>query len=640
MTMFSVEMVLENGAGQARYATAFSRTVGETWTNGEGLYFESVDGTLRLWVGKYNVAPTVMPFPVGSKAHIVGTFDGTTARLYKDGQQVATSKPTAISSTGQVMWSGAPGGYAWAPAPTGTFYYERALTAAEVADRYAASQAPPPPPPPPPPSRPAFLSPDSQWRRPLGNVSGEDVFYDGQTADLCAYVYKQIAKERAANRGPWVATYNSSSYVWVADANTPRRKVLVRPALSAAWRKPLQKVFDNFPIPDGAYTTTGEDAVLTVYEKDADELYEAYWFHQPSEYGGQQGEFASCHWGGATKNASKSGGVYNIDSWPPWSRPNWGATAGSHYFAAGLITMDELLAGEINHALAVDFGKMRAGIVHHPAFRTDGLNFDQYSVAYGARFRLAPEINLDAVTFATPLAKMIAKALQKHGMIARNQTGGAFTIFCEDPSPAGMRGMFWDQQTGAPAPNGFFKGMQPYQALDGIPWESLLLIEAWPQQTPATTMGVRGDFSDTWKAQTLERLVGKNPAATRYLALFTTAPRHDTANVPGVEISGPGYARPATTAADWRTAFAYQSGLNMAISNAAAKSFPAPLGSWGAPEAVAVMDAPTGGNMLAFGWLPASLRNAPAVGRAFSIPVDGIWLQDMAVSVYSGLGGG
>ena len=486
-------------------------------------------------------------------------------------------------------------------------------------DETASVGAPTPPPAPPA----EILSPDSQWRRLLGAQNNVDVFYDGQSTPVGRWVGDRIKYERTVQgNGPWVATSNSTSYVWVADANTPRRKVLVRPDLSKSWRVPLQKVFDTVPIPDGVYTTTGEDAVLTVYEKDADELYEMFWYRQPSEYGGA--EYASCHWGGATKNASRSFGVYDMASWPPWSRPNWGATAGSHIFAAGLITQAELQAGEIKHAIAVDFGKMRAGVVTHPAFRTDGLNLDPYSVPYGAHFRLPPEMNLDALTFATPFAKMVAKAMQKYGMIARNQTGSAFTIFCEDPRPSGNKNAFWNDD-GTPAPNGWFKGLNPPAALDGIPWDGFLLLEQYKQKT-YPTFQVEGEPTVWQRSQMLDMLTGRNPAASRYLGLFSVPPGRAGG---GTEIAG---GRAAVDPAVWSSPA--DTGTNVTIFNTAAVSFPSSSAARPAPVAVGLFDAATGGKLLAYGWLPPHERNPIPANYVVRMAPQSVWFQDVGVSFY------
>jgi hypothetical protein len=87
--------------------------------------------------------------------------------------------------------------------------------------------------------------------------------------------------------------------------------------------------------------------------------------------------------------------------------------------------------------------------------------------------------------------------------------------------------------------------------------------------------------------QVLRALPFASPAAT-YIALFTTAP---TPTSMGIEVSGGSYTRqPATFAAP----------ASQQTSNSADVAFPIATAPWGSLVAFAVMDAPTGGNMLYF----------------------------------------
>ena len=511
------------------------------------------------------------------------------------------------------------------------------------------------------------LSPTSQWRKKLGTVSGTDVFYDGDSANTATYIANQIAKERAAGNGPWVATRYSSGFTWIVAPDAPLRKVNVRTDISASWRKPLQEIFNAVPIPDGVYTTydpangLGLDSQLCLYQPSTDRMWEIFWYRTkagpgasgtlpggdpdwleaPYFTGADTNAYASCHWGGGTLNASRGIGVYDLHSWPPWSRPNWGGAAGSHYFNAGLITQADLASGVIPHAIACDGGKMRAGIVTHPAFRTDGLSFDQWAYKYGSHFRIAPEVDLNAITFATPFAKMIAKAMQDYGLIMRNQTGGTFTIFCEDPRPSGNPNAF-TLPDGSYNPSGYFQGLSPPAALDGIPWSSLIQMEGWDHQTPATTMQVRGDLMDFTKQKFLEHMVGKTSwtkPTSVYAALFTGAPRHDQPTALGspyfitIEVpSTNAYARVQVPGANWDVATA--TGSNVYIQNNTAITFPTPTGSWGTPEAIGLYDAATGGNLLAFGYIPPSQRVARSAANPLTIPIGGLYFQDLAISTY------
>lgn len=90
-------------------------------------------------------------------------------------------------------------------------------------------------------------------------------------------------------------------------------------------------------------------------------------------------------------------------------------------------------------------------------------------------------------------------------------------------------------------------------------------------------------------------------APTLYVALFTTKPGEDGTG--GTEVSGGGYAREATTAADWNTATLADPSV---IDNANAIDFGTATADWGTITAAGLYDAATGGNMIIAGDLAAN----------------------------------
>lgn len=94
-----------------------------------------------------------------------------------------------------------------------------------------------------------------------------------------------------------------------------------------------------------------------------------------------------------------------------------------------------------------------------------------------------------------------------------------------------------------------------------------------------------------------------------YVALFTAAPS-DTGG--GTEVSGSGYARKATGTIT-------VSGTDTTATNAAAIEFDAASGgNWGSVTHAAIMDASTGGNMLA--WAQLTTARTINDGDVFRIP--------------------
>ena len=92
---------------------------------------------------------------------------------------------------------------------------------------------------------------------------------------------------------------------------------------------------------------------------------------------------------------------------------------------------------------------------------------------------------------------------------------------------------------------------------------------------------------------------------TKYLALYTVAPTDSTA---GTEVTGGGYARQTVTLTT--------SGSD--TTNSAAVEYPTATAGYGTVVAVAVLDASSGGNMLAYASLTAN--KTIATGDVFRVP--------------------
>ena len=104
-------------------------------------------------------------------------------------------------------------------------------------------------------------------------------------------------------------------------------------------------------------------------------------------------------------------------------------------------------------------------------------------------------------------------------------------------------------------------------------------------------------FSNTYETNVLKWTFTAD-AVTRptawYLGLFTANPDEDGSGA--TEISGNGYARKAAT-------FTVSGNL---ATNSAAVEFDVATGTWGTISHVAVFDAPTGGNQIAYAALAAA----------------------------------
>ena len=119
-----------------------------------------------------------------------------------------------------------------------------------------------------------------------------------------------------------------------------------------------------------------------------------------------------------------------------------------------------------------------------------------------------------------------------------------------------------------------------------------------------------GSFTDYLEDKILKHVftnTSYTSPTTVYVGLFTVAPS-DTGG--GTEISGSGYAR--------KSAAFTVSGTGTLATNSAAIEFDAATGAWGTVVAIAVFDALTTGNMLA--WADLTTSKTIATGDILRIP--------------------
>jgi hypothetical protein len=170
------------------------------------------------------------------------------------------------------------------------------------------------------------------------------------------------------------------------------------------------------------------------------------------------------------KHASSNPGYFSSSSWPGlhgqdgW---NWGATATSLPVTAGLIEISEMQRGRIDHAIAVALPDACAGWFAWPAQRTDGESTDPWCIPEGAKLRLDPSVDVQALRLP-PITAMVARAAQRYGLIVRDRTAGSFAFYAESPKPAQVR--FY----GGKAP--IWGGEPPSRALDRFPWSALQVL--------------------------------------------------------------------------------------------------------------------------------------------------------------------
>ena len=207
--------------------------------------------------------------------------------------------------------------------------------------------------------------------------------------------------------------------------------------------------FADVPVPSGAVAASGTDAQMSIYDPASDQLWE-FWQMRRSASGGWE----AC-WGGRLDDVSKSNGFF-----PGW----FGSSATGASTSAGMVTLEDVRRGEINHAMSLAVVDAQAWPNWSwPAQRTDGNTLDPNVIREGQRLRLDPTLDLDRFDM-TPMARLVAEAAQRHGFIVTDRAGAVSVI--------GEAGTIEAKQTGL-NPWSRLLGGESYEAMGGFPWDKL-----------------------------------------------------------------------------------------------------------------------------------------------------------------------
>jgi hypothetical protein len=261
-----------------------------------------------------------------------------------------------------------------------------------------------------------LFSPTSFWNAPVSRNAA----LDPRSPQLVAELVRQVREEQRARHGPWIGTRGSSTPIYRVARDQPR----VRVRLDSRIPHGPGPAFRAVPLPPAARPAAGADGHLTVWQPAADSLWEFFRL-------GRRRDGWHARWGGAIRHVSRSPGYYTSRSWPG-ARWYWGATATSLPVAGGVITVEELRRGRIDHALALNIKQARAGVYSWPAQRTDGETPGEDAIPEGARFRL--DTGLDLEQLHLPRAtRVLALAAQRYGMVVRDKSS-TVAFYAEDPT--------------------------------------------------------------------------------------------------------------------------------------------------------------------------------------------------------------
>jgi hypothetical protein len=180
------------------------------------------------------------------------------------------------------------------------------------------------------------------------------------------------------------------------------------------------------PIPSGAMPAAGTDMHLAIVDKSA----QMEWGFWDAVQGG------SWTAGEASTLDLSGDGVRPPERNDPWWAGH-GPRACGFGLIAGLITMEEMQAGAIEHALVVAYSHIMSRYYTSPASSAQGTTSDALptrGIPCGGRIQLDPSLNL-ATLGLSPSGLAIATALQKYGAFVGDYSG-ATSLYADASSSA------------------------------------------------------------------------------------------------------------------------------------------------------------------------------------------------------------
>lgn len=262
---------------------------------------------------------------------------------------------------------------------------------------------------------------------------------------------RTVRSELAQHNGPWINTEQYSTPIYTVGGDQPRVRVTLDRSLPS-----LQEAIDAVPIPAGAEPAAGTDGQMVVWQPATDSMWE---FWQMKKVAGEWHAAAA----GAMDHVSTNPGHFSSAAWPG-ARPWWGATATGLPLVGGLITLDELRRGTIDHALAIGIPDPRAGTWSWPATHGDGDNPASDSLPEGAHLRLDSSLPIDSLDLP-PVTRTLAEAAQRYGIVIRDRSG-VVAFYGQDPGPG----------AGDPYPK-LFQNRYPSELLAAFPWRRLQVLK-------------------------------------------------------------------------------------------------------------------------------------------------------------------
>ena len=243
--------------------------------------------------------------------------------------------------------------------------------------------------------------------------------------------------------------------IYYADGDTRRYNV----RMTARWAP--ARVFKRVPIPAGAAPDPAGDGHMVIIDRDSGCEFD-FWQAKRKKKGRWR-----ASWGNSLR--TDGDGVF----------PKGLSARGSGFaLPAGMIWPDELRSGSIDHALQFSYNYPKKGGPVSPATKSDGRSSRRNAIPEGARLRLDPNLDLDALHLE-PYERVIAETLQEYGMFLAD-IGGGVELQAVHP-------MSFEENP--------YEGLLPdrrYVYLNKIPLARFQVLKIPPQQRPEEAIVASG----------------------------------------------------------------------------------------------------------------------------------------------------
>ncbi len=304
-----------------------------------------------------------------------------------------------------------------------------------------------------------------------------DAKLDSKSHDYVARLLRQIRRYYGA------PTVNVTAYtpsIFIVPARQPTVRVKVIDWNDPAWAfPPLQARWNAVPLPSRFAPARGTDEEAVVYQPSTHTMWE-FWLMRRTgarirNSDGQRVDEWGARWGGRMDDIQTNPGY-----WITTPRGyTYGMTATGIPLLAGILTVQEQQRGVVRHVLGVALPEIAYGRCTFPAQRCAPTSHSSDAIPEGTMFRLPASLNLASIDM-DPYARMLARAVQTHGMVVWDHSG-AVAFRAENPTvnylvnPYTKAGGIFRCPRGA-NPNDPPEQCWPSTRLRGFPWSKLQVL--------------------------------------------------------------------------------------------------------------------------------------------------------------------